>query len=173
MHAAAECIRSWVEDFSGDLATVTVPTLVIHGDSDGIVPLEVSGQRTAQPVAGTELHVVAGGPHGINGSHTEEFNRVLLEFPHAEHRPDRHHPRARPGPAPFSALAADWGVHPISGARNPSFRRWGTRNRRAQLRRGLTSGEPCGAASVAGAVSTPASLRCSAVIGAGAAVSGS
>ena len=80
VHAAAECIRSWVEDFSGDLAGVTVPTLVIHGDSDGIVPLEVSGQRTAQQVAGAELHVVAGGPHGINGSHTEEFNRALLEF---------------------------------------------------------------------------------------------
>ena len=50
----------------------------VHGDSDGIVPLEVSGQRTAEQVAGAELHVVEGGPHGINDSHTEEFNRVLL-----------------------------------------------------------------------------------------------
>lgn len=80
VHAAASCIRSWVEDFTGDLAKVTVPTLVIHGDSDGIVPLEVSGQRTAEQVAGARLHVIEGGPHGINDSHTEEFNRELLAF---------------------------------------------------------------------------------------------
>ena len=79
-HAAATCIRSWVEDFSGDLAKVTVPTLVIHGDSDGIVPLEVSGRRTAEQVEGAELHVVAGGPHGINVSHKDEFTTALLDF---------------------------------------------------------------------------------------------
>jgi pimeloyl-ACP methyl ester carboxylesterase len=80
VHAAVQCIRSWVEDFSGDLAKVTVPTLVIHGDSDGIVPLEKSGRRTHEQVAGSELHVVEQGPHGINTSHAEEFNRVLLAF---------------------------------------------------------------------------------------------
>ena len=80
VHAAAECIRSWVEDFTGDLAKVTVPTLVIHGDSDGIVPLVVSGRRTHERVAGSELHVIEGGPHGINVSHAGEFNRVLLDF---------------------------------------------------------------------------------------------
>ena len=80
VHAARECIRSWTTDFTADLAEVTVPTLVIHGDSDGIVPFEKSGQRTAQAVAGSELHVVEGGPHGINTSHAEEFNRVLLAF---------------------------------------------------------------------------------------------
>jgi pimeloyl-ACP methyl ester carboxylesterase len=80
VHAARECIRSWTTDFTGDLAKVTVPTLVIHGDSDGIVPFEKSGQRTAEQVAGSELHVVADGPHGINASHPEEFNRVLLAF---------------------------------------------------------------------------------------------
>ena len=80
VHAARECIRSWVEDFTGDLAKVTVPTLVIHGDSDAIVPFEKSGQRTHEEVAGSELHVVEGGPHGINASHPEEFNRELLAF---------------------------------------------------------------------------------------------
>ena len=57
-----------------------MPTLVIHGDSDAIVPLEKSGQRTHEQVAGSELHVVAGGPHGINVSHADEFNRELLAF---------------------------------------------------------------------------------------------
>jgi len=80
VHAARECIRSWTTDFTGDLATVTVPTLVIHGDSDAIVPFEKSGQRTHEQVPGSELHVVEGGPHGINTSHPQEFNRELLAF---------------------------------------------------------------------------------------------
>ncbi len=80
VQAAVQCIRSWVEDFTGDLAKVTVPTLVIHGDSDGIVPFEKSGQRTHEQVAGSELHVVVGGPHGMNVSHPQEFNRELLAF---------------------------------------------------------------------------------------------
>ncbi len=80
VHAAAECIHSWVEDFSGDLAKVTVPTLVIHGDSDGIVPIEVSGERTAAQVDGAELHVVEGGPHGIGVSHADEVTSALLAF---------------------------------------------------------------------------------------------
>ena len=78
--AAAESIAAWVEDFRDDLAKLSVPTLVIHGDSDGTVPFEVSGQRTHELVAGSELHVVKGGPHGINVSHKEEFNSALLAF---------------------------------------------------------------------------------------------
>ncbi|PWD51785.1 alpha/beta hydrolase [Serinibacter arcticus] len=68
-------------DFREDLAALTaVPTLVIHGDGDGTVPFEGSGARTHAALPGSDLHVVAGGPHGINVSHAEEFNRVLLEF---------------------------------------------------------------------------------------------
>lgn len=80
VHAAAECIRSWVTDFSGDLAKVTVPTLVVHGDSDAIVPIEVSGRRTHEAVPGSELVVIKDGPHGINTSHAEEFNRAVVGF---------------------------------------------------------------------------------------------
>jgi len=80
VHAAAECIRSWVTDFTGDLAKVSVPTLVVHGDSDAIVPLEVSGQRTHEAVAGSELVVLEDGPHGINTSHAEEFNAAVVAF---------------------------------------------------------------------------------------------
>ena len=57
-----------------------MPTLVIHGDTDAIVPFEVSGKRTAEAIAGSTLVVVEGGPHGINVSHADEFNRALLEF---------------------------------------------------------------------------------------------
>lgn len=80
LHAARECISSWTTDFTADLATISVPTLVIHGDADGIVPIEKSAWRTHDLVAGSELHVVEGGPHGINTSHTQEFNAALLAF---------------------------------------------------------------------------------------------
>ena len=80
LHAAAECIRSWVEDFTGDLAKVTVPMLVIHGDSDAIVPFEVSGERSAAAVGNSELAKIADGPHGLNVSHADEFNEALLAF---------------------------------------------------------------------------------------------
>lgn len=67
-------------DFRRDLEQVSVPTLVIHGDSDAIVPFEVSGRRTAEMVAGARTVVVEGGPHGFNVSHAGEFNRALLDF---------------------------------------------------------------------------------------------
>lgn len=76
-----DCIAAFGRtDFRGDLNAVTVPTLVIHGDSDAIVPFEVSGKRSAELIKNAELHVVKGGPHAINASHVEEFNRVLLAF---------------------------------------------------------------------------------------------
>ena len=67
-------------DFREDLPKVTVPTLVIHGDGDGVVPFEGSGARTHATITGSDLHVVVGGPHGINVSHANEFNAALLAF---------------------------------------------------------------------------------------------
>jgi len=76
-----DCIAAFGRtDFRGDVARVTVPTLVIHGDSDAIVPFEVSGRRSAEVIAGSELVVIKDGPHGINASHAEEFNQALLAF---------------------------------------------------------------------------------------------
>jgi len=57
-----------------------VPTLVIHGDSDAIVPFEVSGQRSHEAVSGSSLALIEGAPHGLNATHPEEFNRALLDF---------------------------------------------------------------------------------------------
>ena len=62
------------------MVKVTVPTLVIHGDSDAIVPFEVSGERSANAIPGAEVVVVKNGPHGFNVSHAEEFNAALLAF---------------------------------------------------------------------------------------------
>lgn len=79
--AALGCLDAFgTTDFRGDLAKITVPTLVIHGDSDGIVPFEGSGKRTHEAIEGSELVVVDGAPHGFNVSHPEEFNAALLSF---------------------------------------------------------------------------------------------
>jgi non-heme chloroperoxidase len=76
-----DCVNAFGRtDFRGDLARVDVPTLVIHGDSDGIVPFEVSGKRTHETVAGSELVLIEGGPHGLNATHAPQFNAALLAF---------------------------------------------------------------------------------------------
>jgi len=76
-----ECIGAFGRtDFRGDLEKVDVPTLVIHGDSDGIVPFEVSGKRSAEAIDDSTLVVIEGGPHGLNATHAEEFNKALLDF---------------------------------------------------------------------------------------------
>lgn len=59
---------------------LTLPTLVIHGDSDAIVPIEGSGQRTHQAVHHSKLVKVIGAPHGLNVSHAPAFNDALLSF---------------------------------------------------------------------------------------------
>jgi non-heme chloroperoxidase len=75
------CLNAFgTTDFRDDLPNVKVPTLVIHGDADGVVPFEGSGKRTHAAIAGSELVLVAGGPHGFNVSHAGEFNESLIAF---------------------------------------------------------------------------------------------
>lgn len=79
--AALGCMQAFATtDFRGDLRQVSVPTLVLHGDADGVVPLEGSGRRTRQAIAGSELQVLKGAPHGCNVSHADAFNTALLTF---------------------------------------------------------------------------------------------
>jgi non-heme chloroperoxidase len=76
-----DCIRAFGRtDFREDLRKFSIPTLVIHGDSDAIVPFKVSGKRTAAAIRGAKVALIKGGPHGINASHPAEFNRALLAF---------------------------------------------------------------------------------------------
>ena len=67
-------------DFRDDLTKITVPTLIIHGDSDTIVPFDVSGKRTAAAIAGSETVVITDAPHGVTVSHTAEWNEHVLTF---------------------------------------------------------------------------------------------
>ena len=76
-----DCIHAFsYTDFRADLAKLNLPTLVIHGDSDAIVPFEVSGARTHKAIAGSQLELIKGAPHGFNLSHAAQFNKALLEF---------------------------------------------------------------------------------------------
>jgi pimeloyl-ACP methyl ester carboxylesterase len=77
-----DCIAAFSRtDFRGDLERFAgVPTLVIHGDADAIVPFEVSGRRTHEAIEGSRLVVVEGAPHGFNVTHAGRFNEALLEF---------------------------------------------------------------------------------------------
>lgn len=79
--AAIDCVTAFSStDFRADLAKFDVPTLVMHGDADQIVPFEVSGQRTHEAIEGSELVVIAGGAHGITYTQPEKVNFALLEF---------------------------------------------------------------------------------------------
>ncbi|CAH1220688.1 Non-heme bromoperoxidase BPO-A2 [Paenibacillus auburnensis] len=76
-----DCIAAFsYTDFRGDLEKFNVPTLILHGDSDAIVPVEISGQKAHERIAGSQLVVIEGGPHGFNATHPKEFNQALLEF---------------------------------------------------------------------------------------------
>jgi non-heme chloroperoxidase len=78
--ASLACVPTWHEDFREDLKRVDVPTLIIHGDADRIVPISASGLRTAKLIKGARLSVVKDGPHCITWTHAEEVNRELVNF---------------------------------------------------------------------------------------------
>jgi non-heme chloroperoxidase len=78
--ASLACVSSWLEDFRPDLARLDIPTLVIHGAADRIVPIDAAGRRTAQLVAGARLITIDDGPHAVNWTHSEEVNQELIAF---------------------------------------------------------------------------------------------
>jgi non-heme chloroperoxidase len=78
--ASLACVPTWHEDFRQDLTGIDVPTLVIHGDADRIVPINASGLRTAKLIKGARLLVVKDGPHAITWTHADEVNRELVSF---------------------------------------------------------------------------------------------
>jgi non-heme chloroperoxidase len=77
--AAHDCISTWEVDYTGDLKRIDVPTLVIHGDDDQVVPV-ANGRRTAELVKGATLKTYRGAPHGTPVVRKDEFNADLLAF---------------------------------------------------------------------------------------------
>ena len=79
--ATLDCIKAFAcSDFRDDLAKFTLPTLILHGDADGIVPFAVSGQRAHEMIPSSQLALIKGAPHGCNATHAKEFNQALLAF---------------------------------------------------------------------------------------------
>ncbi|WP_417812877.1 alpha/beta fold hydrolase [Thalassospira alkalitolerans] len=79
--AQYECIKAFSEtDLREDLKKMTIPTLVIHGDDDQIVPLETTGKAAMKLLPKGELKVIAGAPHGLCSTHKDDINELLLAF---------------------------------------------------------------------------------------------
>ena len=76
-----DCVKAFSEtDFHGDLQEVDVPTLIIQGDDDQIVPFPISGEKQAKLVRGARLTVYSGAPHGLTATHSDQVNADLLAF---------------------------------------------------------------------------------------------
>src|SRR4029077_15282852 len=79
-HAAAGCVTACREDFRADLATISVPVLVIHGDQDRVLPYDATAGRLPTLLDNARSVVIAGGPHAIIWTHADEVNQALLDF---------------------------------------------------------------------------------------------
>lgn len=76
-----DCIGAFaLTDFRAEVRRIDIPTLVIHGDSDAVVPFEVSGKRSHQMIGGSQLALLEDAPHGCPMTHPERFNTALLDF---------------------------------------------------------------------------------------------
>jgi len=79
--ATRRCVDAFGRtDFRQDLKRITVPTLVVHGDSDQIVPFEVSGRKSAGMIEHSRLDLIEGAPHGLNLTHADQLNELMTGF---------------------------------------------------------------------------------------------
>jgi peroxiredoxin len=79
--ATQQCIVAFGStDFRADLAKFDVPTCIIHGDADRIVPIEASALRSREMIRGSQLEILAGAPHGFAATHALQLNAMMLAF---------------------------------------------------------------------------------------------
>jgi non-heme chloroperoxidase len=74
------CPPTWITDFRHDLPKNDVPTLVVHGDADRILPIDATARRLPELIADCQLVEIPGAPHGMLWTHGAEINEVLLRF---------------------------------------------------------------------------------------------
>ncbi len=79
-YATYACVDAWLTDFRDDLPKIDVPTLVVHGTADRILPFSATAERLPDLIKDVKLVPVEGGPHNIGWTHPEELNPALLEF---------------------------------------------------------------------------------------------
>jgi pimeloyl-ACP methyl ester carboxylesterase len=75
-----DCVQAWLTDFRKDLTCIDVPTLIIQGDADRILPVDATGRRLHEAIKGSRYVEIKDGPHGIIWTHYEEVNRELMAF---------------------------------------------------------------------------------------------
>jgi non-heme chloroperoxidase len=81
LKGAFDCVKAFSEtDMTEDLKTFDIPTLIIHGDDDQIVPIADSALLSSKLVKGATLKIYPGAPHGLMSTHKEQFNADLLSF---------------------------------------------------------------------------------------------
>jgi peroxiredoxin len=81
LKATLDCVDAFGQtDFRQDLKAFDIPTLIIHGDDDAVVPFEVSGKKAHEMIKDSDLYLVKNGPHGLTFSHPEELNKAILDF---------------------------------------------------------------------------------------------
>lgn len=79
--AVYDCIKAFSEtDFTEDLKKIDVPTLILHGDADQIVPIGASALLSSKLIKGATLKVMPGAPHGMCSTLKDQINRELLSF---------------------------------------------------------------------------------------------
>lgn len=79
--ATLKCAEAWAEtDFREELKNVVVPTLIVHGDADNIVPIKTAGDQAAKGIENNSYEVIKDAPHGLNITHRKELNALLLDF---------------------------------------------------------------------------------------------
>jgi len=74
------CVDAWIEDFRKDIARNDLPTMLIHGDDDRILPAEVTSRRQGKLIKGVKYIEIKGGSHGLPWTHAEEINSELVAF---------------------------------------------------------------------------------------------
>ena len=81
LKGAYDCIKAFSEtDLTEDCKRIDVPTLIVHGDDDQIVPIVASAMKSSKLIKDSQLKVYPGAPHGISTTHKDEFNADLLAF---------------------------------------------------------------------------------------------
>ena len=79
--ATIETAKAWMNtDFRTELKNVDVPTLIVHGDADETVPIKTSANQAAKGIKDNQFEIIKGAPHGLNVTHKEELNKILIDF---------------------------------------------------------------------------------------------
>ncbi|MEI5582880.1 MULTISPECIES: alpha/beta fold hydrolase [unclassified Agromyces] len=79
-YAAAACVDTWLTDFRGDIERIDVPSLILHGTADRILPIDATAREFAKRLPDAQYVEIPGAPHGLLWTHADEVNAALLTF---------------------------------------------------------------------------------------------